>query len=171
MFCSFSEKDGSICARKNCKKHAKVKPVCSICLEYPDVEMSLQCKHTFCFHCIYKWTSRNDTCPCCRTSTRLSKVKRVKRVFIDGCDARMKRIKKADSLTEKREKTIDFFKFLTTNYGVLGVLSGNVEFMDICIRKCHQLSTQYTFNNRKILKKLKAMNERFKEKQCYIINR
>ena len=41
---------------------------CSVCLERPFKKVTLiNCNHTFCKDCIYKWININESCPNCRT--------------------------------------------------------------------------------------------------------
>lgn len=61
----------------------KIPPVasneqCPICLDVPqknEVACVNGCSHTFCFHCIEKWSDRENTCPLCKA--RFTKIDRV----------------------------------------------------------------------------------------------
>lgn len=39
---------------------------CSICFTERTDKINLECNHSFCKKCLYKWFSKNNTCPCCR---------------------------------------------------------------------------------------------------------
>lgn len=39
---------------------------CSICFTDRNDKINLDCNHSFCKKCLYKWFSKNNTCPCCR---------------------------------------------------------------------------------------------------------
>ena len=177
--CSSINKDGSVCLckavntlptqfPKMCQRHVKTTttsvPLCSICLNRCRVKISLQCKHAFCFHCIYKWSSVKHSCPCCRNEINGTFVK-IKETFKMKFSEHIKTMKAIDtqSISHAKKSTIAFFKFICTNYKVISIMDGNVPFLDVCIIKYKQLSSKYELNDDRILKKMIVMNERFKE--------
>jgi hypothetical protein len=58
---------------KQCKKRKKGESYCfmhykecSICYEEIKDKISLECNHSFCKECIYRWVVKSGTCPMCR---------------------------------------------------------------------------------------------------------
>ncbi len=41
--------------------------VCSVCIEPFNLKIKLECSHSFCKECIYRWMVKNFTCPICRS--------------------------------------------------------------------------------------------------------
>ena len=44
----------------------QIKDNCIVCLNEPKDPVILECGHIFCYKCIYRWISKNPTCPLCR---------------------------------------------------------------------------------------------------------
>ena len=70
-YCKGFTKTGTCCTRSAadgddlCKIHRNmVLEECSICLDKMFVKQDLNCGHSFCKNCIYKWDG--ETCPMCR---------------------------------------------------------------------------------------------------------
>lgn len=61
---------GKTCKRKRetdfCKTHEYQNENCSICLNYIRRKVLLDCEHSFCEKCIYKWMCTKPSCPMCR---------------------------------------------------------------------------------------------------------
>lgn len=63
-------------AKHTILKHTVIKMECSICYENINEQKTLKCGHSFCKHCISKWSKKSNTCPCCRKKIKNS---------CDGC--------------------------------------------------------------------------------------
>ena len=62
----------------NSKNKIKPKETCTICLDNISIKCKLECKHSYCKECIYKWICKqriNFTCPLCRNTISNDKLK------------------------------------------------------------------------------------------------
>lgn len=132
---------------------------CAICLETPKVKLLLQCKHTFCFHCIHTWSLKCGTCPCCRSIIKKRVFKTMKSEFLNMCNTIMRQVRQSTP-DERGDRLLDFFRFLVKNEPILGIMKDNSEFMELMIQKYENLGPD--FDQRLLLRMIK-MNERFKE--------
>lgn len=137
--------------------------VCSICLEPPKTKLSLQCKHTFCFHCIHKWSLKHSSCPCCRKCTLNQDIPGMKQRFLNTCSLRIQKSKKAKDKTEHKKLVLDVFRYIVENRELLGVLKDNTAFLDLMINKYKTLAVKLDLDTEHLLKEMVRMNERFKE--------
>merc|ERR1719473_2107328 len=49
---------------------------CPLCMESAAASVTTVCGHTFCTHCLGRWTATNKTCPLCRESLPVAGVVR-----------------------------------------------------------------------------------------------
>ena len=137
--------------------------VCSICLETPKTKLSLQCNHTFCFHCIHKWSLKHSSCPCCRKCMKNQDIPGMKQRFLDTCSLKIKKSKKAKNKKEHKKLVLDVFNYVVENGELLGVLKDNTAFLDLMINKYKMFSVKLDLETGNLLNEMVRMNERFKE--------
>ena len=54
----------------NLRELAEIELQCAVCTEVFLDACTLNCGHTFCFYCIYKWKKENSNCPMCRSDIK-----------------------------------------------------------------------------------------------------
>jgi hypothetical protein len=70
MRCKGTTLKGKRCKLISCSDfcyHHSPKPECSICYETVVSEVKLDCNHSFCKNCIYRWLIETQNCPYCRS--------------------------------------------------------------------------------------------------------
>ncbi|XP_072032642.1 uncharacterized protein [Amphiura filiformis] len=75
---------------------------CLICAEILIQATVLNCSHTFCKHCITRWTKRKDLCPVCRTTI-------TSKFSLENLDRYIDKVvdKFDDAFKERRKKALD----------------------------------------------------------------
>lgn len=94
---------------------------CSICSELFVRATTLNCTHTFCYHCIHMWNKKGRDCPVCRKSIISMNRSLVLDNFIESMienlptelKERRREIIEERKGKKKRKRHLDCFKYCT----------------------------------------------------------